>query len=241
LISFVVPAHNEERVLSRTLASIRRSAEVLGVAHEVVVVDDASTDATRAIAERGGARVVGVQFRQIAATRNAGAREARGELLIFVDADTAVNPEVVGAALRAVATGAVGGGCAVRFDGRLPLWTKALEATAIWATRMAGMAAGCFLFCTRRAFETSGGFDETMYAGEEAALSARLKRLGRFAILPEEVLTSGRKFRTHSTFQLAWTMAGLALRGRRGLRDRRHLDLWYGERRADPDREEGIR
>src|SRR5215467_13374571 len=88
VISFVVPAYNEERLLGRTLAALHSAARALSQPYELVVVDDGSTDRTAAIATAGGATVVSVQFRQIARVRNAGAAAATGEVLIFVDADT---------------------------------------------------------------------------------------------------------------------------------------------------------
>ncbi|WP_332699785.1 glycosyltransferase, partial [Halalkalibacter lacteus] len=78
-----------------------------------------SSDGTAAIAGAAGARVLRVEYRHIAATRNAGARAARGEAFFFVDADTQVKLDVVAAALQALAQGAVGGGCAVRLPGPL--------------------------------------------------------------------------------------------------------------------------
>src|SRR5262245_58908955 len=85
VISFVIPAYNEESLLGRTLDAVSDAAGALGRPFEVVVVDDASTDRTAAVARGLGARVVPVNHRQIAATRNAGAREAAGQMLIFVD------------------------------------------------------------------------------------------------------------------------------------------------------------
>ena len=58
-------------------------------------MNDASTDETRTIAVQGGARVVDVDLRHIAAVRNAGARSATGETFLFVDADTLINAEIV--------------------------------------------------------------------------------------------------------------------------------------------------
>src|SRR5688500_15680718 len=121
MISFIIPAHNEERLIGRTLAAVHAAAGALNEPYAVIVADDASTDATAAIAEGAGARVVRVHNRQIAATRNAGAREARGDLFLFVDADTVVTARVVRAAVRALRRGVVGGGCVFRFDGRVPL------------------------------------------------------------------------------------------------------------------------
>ena len=71
MISFIVPAHNEEACLARTLPAIHEAARVVGHPYEVIVVDDASTDATAEVARENNARVVSVKHRQIAATRNA--------------------------------------------------------------------------------------------------------------------------------------------------------------------------
>jgi len=237
MLSFIIPAHNEERLLARTLNAIHDAARPLARPFEVVVVDDSSTDRTSAIAREHGARVIQVRHRQIAATRNAGARGANGEMLVFVDADTTVSQAAVGAAVGAMLQGAAGGGCAFRFDGRLPLFGRVLQAAAVPLYRAAGLASGCFLFCTREAFRATGGFDERMFGAEEAAMSRALRRQGKFVVLRESVTTSGRKLRTHSGSELLGIMARLALTGARSVRRREGLDVWYGERRPDPEEE----
>src|SRR3989442_1575013 len=90
VISFIIPAHNEEELIGRTLSALHQSARALGEPYEAIVANDSSTDRTGAIALEHGARVVAVNRRQIAATRNAGARAAIGDMFIFVDADTMV-------------------------------------------------------------------------------------------------------------------------------------------------------
>jgi len=235
LISFVVPAYNEERLLGATLDSIAAAARDCGQAFEVVVADDGSTDGTAAVALARGARVVAVAHRQIAATRNSGARAARGEVLVFVDADTRIDEAVLRAALAALRSGAVGGGAGVRFDGRVPLYARAFAVLLLAFSRAARLASGCFVFCTREAFETAGGFDEALFGAEEWALSRTLARQGRVVIVREAVTTSGRKLRTFSLLEHLRLFGQFAVRGRRTLRDRRGLDLWYGERREDPE------
>ncbi len=234
MISFVIPAFNEEAMIGRTIDAVHAAARAAGETYEIVVADDGSTDRTAEIARERGARVVPVRHRQISATRNSGARAAEGDALIFVDADTLVNGELLGATVAALRAGAVGGGCVVDFDGRLPLYSRLMLLVLGPAYRAFGLAAGCFVFCSRQAFHDTGGFDESLFAGEEVYFSRALARRGRFVILKERVLTSGRKLRTHSMLEVLGTLLRAALSCGRIARRRQALDLWYGERRSDP-------
>jgi glycosyltransferase involved in cell wall biosynthesis len=223
VISFIVPAHNEAMLIGRTLKAIQDCARQSAEPYEVIVADDASTDDTRQIALRHGAHVLPVNFRRIAATRNAGGRAAVGELLFFVDADTVVTARAVHAAIRALRGGAVGGGAAVRFDGPVPLYAAILERMVLpLLLPLLQMAPGCFLFCTRRAYLAAGGFDEELAWSEEVRFARCLQRQGRFVLLRETVVTSGRKVRVHSALSLLGIGIRLALGRRSG------LDYWYG-------------
>lgn len=233
MISFVVPAYNEERLLGRTLTSIHEAARAAAEPYEILVVDDASTDSTAEIGRRHGARVLTVSFRQIARTRNAGARAASGSILVFVDADTRIAAETVRATLRAIHQGAAGGGADVRFDGTLPLWAVVLIPVLGTLMRAGRLAAGCYLFCSRRAFERTGGFDETLFAAEEIAFSRALAAWGPVVILRETVVTSGRKLRSHTGWDVLRLFGGFLKRGTRVVRDRERLSIWYGERQHD--------
>jgi glycosyltransferase involved in cell wall biosynthesis len=236
LLSFIVPAHNEEQLLGRTLATLHLSARATRVPYEIVVVDDSSTDDTAAIARQHGARVVRVGHRQISRTRNAGAAAAGGDRLIFVDADTLVPVATLRATLRAWDSGVVAGGASVHLDGRLPWGSGAALRLFRAFMRRARYAAGCYLFCTRHAFEATGGFPADVFAGEELYLSRALRRQGAFVVLPELVHSSGRKLRTVSCRELFRLLLAGLTRGTGAVRSRRYLDVWYGERRRDPDR-----
>jgi hypothetical protein len=213
------------------LSALHQSVRALCEPYEIIVANDASTDRTSEIALDHGARVISVNHRQIAATRNAGAAAAAGDILIFVDADTTVTEPALRGAIDALRQGAVGGGAAVRFDeGRLPFYARVLEFLLPPVLRMLRLAPGCFVFCTRQAYLAAGGFDEALYVTEEVSFAERLKRQGRFVILREFVITSARKLRTRSAFQLLWVGLRLALRGGQSIRQRNGLEYWYGPR-----------
>ena len=234
MISFIVPAYNEEQCLAETIDALHATGLALGEAYEVVVADDGSTDQTATIAVQKGAILVSATHRQIAATRNSGARAATGEWLIFVDADTVVNQDVVRAAIQAMRGGAVGGGAGMRFDEPVPLYARLVLRVIMRVFRLVGLATGCFLFCTRSAFTAVGGFDERYFGAEELVMSRALKRQGKFVILKQAVTTSARKLRTYTVRETISFMTRMALRGTRALKQREGMDFWYAERRDDP-------
>jgi glycosyltransferase involved in cell wall biosynthesis len=234
MISFIIPAYNEERELSSTLAAIRGAASDVSHPFEIIVVDDASTDATPEIAEQAAARVVSIHRRQIAAARNAGARAAQGEYLFFVDADTRINQTHVTEAMTLLEAGYTGGGARGVMDGFIPLWSRILLHAFCTLYFGLNLGAGAFLFTTRRNFEATGGFDEQYFAGEEVYFSLALRKLGRFKVLREPVVTSGRKLRMYPAKEILGTLFIMILGGPRMARSRARLRLWYdGKREGD--------
>jgi glycosyltransferase involved in cell wall biosynthesis len=235
MISFIVPAYNEEHELATTLAAIRIAADSASHPYEIIVVDDASTDATPEIASDAGATVVRINRRQIAASRNAGARAARGDYLLFVDADTRINRAHVTGAVTALVTGCSGGSAWVAMDGLVPNWGRMLWRGLSVIYFGLNLGAGAFLFTTRRNFDAIGGFDEQYFAGEEVYLTLALKKLGRFSVLREPVVTSGRKLRMYPRKEFLREFFGVLARGPRGVRSRAKLGLWYdGKREKHP-------
>ena len=94
------------------------------------------------------------------------------------------------------------GGASLRLDGQIPWHGRLLLWLVRAGMRLGRLAAGCYVFCTRAAFEAAGGFDERLFATEEIALSRALARHGRVVILRETVVSSGRKLRTHSGWEI---------------------------------------
>ncbi|HEX4696090.1 MAG TPA: glycosyltransferase [Candidatus Udaeobacter sp.] len=230
MISFIVPAHNEELELPATLDAIHDAVTDAGP-YEIIVVDDASTDATSEIASRVSAQVIQIDRRQIAAARNTGAKAARGEYLFFVDADTRINRTHVVEGIAALKLGYAGGGARVAFDGSVPMWGRVLLVAFGALYFGLNLGAGAFLFTTRRNFDAIGGFDEQYFAGEEVYFSLALRKIGRFKVMRERVVTSGRKLRMYPAKQFLRNFFGVIARGPTGVRSREKLCLWYDGKR----------
>ena len=233
MLSFIVPAHNEECELPVSLRAIRTAAGAADQPHEIIVVNDDSSDRTAAIAREFGARVIDVQLRQIAAVRNAGARAAQGDIFFFVDADTQIAPVHVTAALDALATGFAGGSARLALDAGVPFWARVFLRVFSIFYFGANLGVGAFMFMRRETFEKAGGFDEQYFAGEEMYLTLELKKLGRFKLLSEPITTSARKVRMHSGMHVFRQWLGMMLGGKGALRSRDRLSLWYDGKREE--------
>jgi hypothetical protein len=215
-LSVVVPVRDGGAAFQACLEGLARS-------HlrdfELIVVDDGSRDGSAAVAAGAGARVLSQpQARGPAAARNAGAAEARGEWLVFVDADCEVHPETLGRLAAGLAAtpgldAAFGSyddappapGLVARYKNLAHHWVHqrgAGEAETFWA--------GCG--AVRRAvFGEFGGFDAARYPRpsiEDVELGFRLRAAGRRVRLLPDV-----QVRHHK----AWTLAGLL---RTDVRDR---------------------
>ena len=206
--SIIIPAYNESRWLPETLNMIHQAMNTIPLQGEIIVTDNNSTDNTAQLAQQQGATVVFEPVNQISRARNAGARAAVGKYLVFVDADTHISSEVLKTALDNLQSNrCCGGGAVVSFDHDItPAQAKAL-AVWTWISTRLKLGAGCFLYCTRQDFKTTGGFSEAVYASEEIWFSRNIKRLksneGKpFCIITEHpVISSGRKFEWFGTWQ----------------------------------------
>ena len=229
MISFIVPAHNEERWIGHCLSSIRTAMEKVKEPHEVIVVDDASTDLTHQIAQQMGVRTLRVEHRKISAVRNAGASVAGGETFFFVDADTQVNEQAVRAGLEILRSGAAGGGCVFEFDGPIPLWARIIHPFGVAMGRLLGLTGGCFVFCTREAYIAAGGFSEHLHAGEDLAFVQALKKVGRFVLAKPTVVTSARKLSAVGFWEAIAVLLAITFRGAH-FQSEKTLDFIYGQR-----------
>ena len=207
--SVIIPAYNEEAWLPATLDALQNSMKEIDLSGEVIVIDNNSTDRTPEIAGVHGATVVFEPMNQISRARNAGARAAKGQFLVFLDADTLVSTALLNKALDSLSRGTCcGGGAEVTYTGDLPYIVQI--GTAFWnfLSSQLHMAAGCFVFCRKDGFDAVGGFSEVVYASEEVWFSWKLWMWGKhrrmkFQVIDQpQVVTSSRKLKWYSLLQI---------------------------------------
>lgn len=204
-ISIIVPALEEAEGIERALVPLQ-AMRARGV--EVIMVDGASRDATKARAAPLCDRVLDAP-RGRASQMNAGARASRGEILVFVHADTVLPanaPEAIGEALAV--PGRAWGRFDVKIEGHGALLAMVGAAMNL-RSRLTGIATGDqALFVRRAAFEAAGGYP-AIPVMEDVALSAALRRVSRPACLRERVSTSGRRWERRGilrTIALMWRL-----------------------------------
>jgi rSAM/selenodomain-associated transferase 2 len=228
-VSIVVPALDEADNLARLLPTLRARWPRA----EVTVVDGGSRDATLEVAGRHPGVIALASAPGRARQMNAGARASRGDLLVFLHADTHL-PDGALEAIRAALDDArvVGGRFDVTFDSRRPI-LRTIAALMNLRSRLSGIATGDqAMFVRRDVFEALGGFPEIALM-EDVELSRRLRRRGRLACLRLRVTTSGRKWQREGavrTVLLMWSLRLLYFLGASPAR----LHRWYYGREAAP-------
>lgn len=185
LVSVILPARNEERLLPAALRSI--TAQEIGAARvEAIVASNGSTDRTVEVAQAeaariaagGGPRVLVLDDVPpgIAVAKNRGAARATGRVLVFMDADSEMSPNLLAAIARRVERGEQAASIRLRPDTNDPL-DRALFWILEYGKRVTRVRAN-MLWCERALFEELHGFDERLQQAEDLDLLVRAKRAG---------------------------------------------------------------
>ncbi len=195
-VSVVIAARNEESLVG---AAVRSAFEAGAL--EVIVVDGASTDATREMASQAGARVIASQVSR-ALQFNAGAQLARGTALIFLHADTTLPPGAAAAVEAALDSAAHFGGFRIAFAERSSRLRVAAAMINLRTTITRCPWGDQAQFIARSRFLEEGGYRE-MPLLEDYEMALRMKR--HAVLLPLSVTTSGRRFLAKGVLRTAWT------------------------------------
>ena len=209
-ISVIIPVLNEKEGLPQTLRALEGFTDF----YEIIVVDGASTDGTRewlsSHLPSNGKLVDGPRGR--GNQLNAGGRTATGDVVLFLHADTRLPANAVQQITDALAEkGAVGGGFCVRFRESRPWILRVVEAGINLRTRLFRAPTGDqAIFSRQNAFIAVGGFAQWPIF-EDVDFVHRLKRLGRFAVLPSRVATSARRYIAWGVWRTVFLMYGLRI------------------------------
>ncbi len=190
-ISVIIPACNEEKYIGKTLDSLRKQTMTY---FETIVVCNGCTDRTNAIAKKYHAQVLELEEAQVSQARNLGAQHSSGELLVFLDADTVLEPDALEKIRRgfreeyAVATTLLQPDQnKIHYD--LAVAFKNFYNQQQWYAGCSGV-----LVCRKKDFVTVGGYDSSLKVREHRKLILQLKKLGKYKTITTTATTSMRRY-----------------------------------------------
>jgi glycosyltransferase involved in cell wall biosynthesis len=209
-VSVVIPAHNEENYLGATLDALKKQNYLL---HEVIVVANGCTDRTAEVARGKCHRLITLSEKSLGVARNLGARMARGDLLLFLDADTLLEPnaltKVVNEFTREYSSGTLRGipDCP-RFKYKFIYGLKNLTHRTSFHRGSAGV-----ILCWKDQFMQIGGFDERLEISENSELMRRLAKFGGYKYISETgATTSMRRYDHRGCSRMTWLWLKLWVR-----------------------------
>lgn len=200
-ISIVIPAFNEEKYIGKTLESVKKMELKPEWDLEILVINGASTDKTKMVAEKLGARVVDVMHKGIGYARQEGIKHAKGEIIAFTDADTIVPVNWLAKIVEKLSQKNVSfvyGTFRVK-NGRFPYYHFINYIQPHWLWWMHHLfqkpiAAGQNMAFWREKALAVGGFDEKILLFEDIDFAIRMKKTGRVVFIPDLiVISSGRR------------------------------------------------
>ncbi len=211
-ISIVIPVLNEVNIIGNLITYLKNQASGKHIL-EIVVVDGGSKDGTLKMLQATDARVVHSKKGR-ARQMNAGAKNAMGELLYFLHADTFPPKNYDALIMDAYVTGAETGCFRMSFDTKNPIlgffaWLSRINHTLCRGGDQS-------LFITKALFERHGGFNEAYLIYEDSEFIMRLYKTTRFTVLPQKVITSARKYRQKGWLRVQFHFGMIHLKNRLG-------------------------
>jgi glycosyltransferase involved in cell wall biosynthesis len=187
MISVIVPAHNEEAYLRETLCALQLQRYPR---YEVVVVANGCTDNTAAVARHHCDRLIVISQKGISLARNLGARMARGDVLVFLDADTILPPDALKVINRRFTRKFAAGTLKARPDPRrwIYLVLYFFKNLMHWSRIHKGSVG--VIICWKDYFEAAGGFDEGLHVMENSKLIEKVQKFGGYCFVNQIAATT---------------------------------------------------
>ena len=195
IISIIIPVLNEATIIKQTLGQLTQYSEI-----EIIVVDGGSQDDTVTIA-KSSVKVITVSGKNRAGQMNAGANLAQSDILLFLHADTQLPANFIELVSKTLNQNQIiAGAFELAIDGSgIPL--RGIEILVKVRSRLLSLPYGDqALFISKQAFIKAGGFADLPIM-EDFEFIQRVKKLGRIAIAPAAVTTSGRRWQKLGVWQ----------------------------------------
>jgi len=222
-LSIIMPVLNEADAIA---VSLSRLQPLRAVGHEIVLADGGSTDGT-------ADRASGLYDRWVsspsgrALQMNAGAKQASGNLLVFLHADTRLPADALEWLEQFSASGGQWGRFDVRLSGARPLF-RVIAFFMNQRSRLTGICTGDQAqFVRRERFEALGGF-ASMPLMEDVELSGRLRQQSRPFCVPSPVVTDSRRWNQHGAWRTIMLMWRLRWDYWRGVPPEQLVERYYG-------------
>lgn len=218
-LSIIIPTLNEEDIIEGLLQELLSIPNV-----QVIVSDGGSSDDTCAICARYPVLLV-ESSRGRGPQLNDGATSATGDILLFLHADSHIEPSLANEICQAVESGKRWGCCTLSFDNRALIFRM-----IAWQSNLrARLFSMCYgdqgIYCTRELFYEAGQYPTTMFL-EDIGLSDRLRRRTRSRVLKGTVKTSSRRFLKHGVFRTIVKMQLVKIMYHLGI-DPDRIIRWY--------------
>jgi glycosyltransferase involved in cell wall biosynthesis len=222
MISIIIPAHNEEAYLRQTLEALHHQNYDW---FEIIVVANGCTDKTAEVARGNCHRLIVLSQKSLGVARNLGARMARGDLLLFLDADTTVEPMALRRISQDFSPDYAAGtlkGCpdSPRLLYRAFYWVKNFIHRWLIHSGSCGV-----ILCWKEHFVHVGGFDEGLEVRENSELINRLRFFGKYKFIHEvTATTSMRRYDQRGFGRMSWLWIKLWFQSLFGDLHRRHYE-----------------
>jgi glycosyltransferase involved in cell wall biosynthesis len=223
MMSIIIPAHNEEHYLGRTLESVQRQNYSW---FEVIVVANGCTDHTADVARGHCHRLIVLSQKSLGVARNLGARMAQGDLLVFLDADTVLEPMALRVIAQQFTTTDAAGTIHGQPDTNAPGY-QLIYALKNFSHRLSlHRGSSGVIVCWKKHFLEIGGFDEALEVRENSELIWRLRRFGKYKYIKDvTATTSMRRYQQHGVARMFWLWVKLWFQTHFGDLHHRHYEI----------------